>query len=51
MLQLCAAISINLFPSRVYGEAEFWFSTVKILTIVFLSRLSHSPLCANTDFH
>ncbi|KAH8082453.1 amino acid permease-domain-containing protein [Cristinia sonorae] len=33
---LILATSVNLFSSRVYGEFEFWFSTVKVLTIVIL---------------
>jgi amino acid transporter len=37
MSKLGLAVFINLFPSRVYGQMEFIFSTIKITTIVFLS--------------
>ncbi|KAG9311192.1 amino acid permease [Chiua virens] len=30
---LVVAIGINLLGVRAYGEAEFWFSTIKVLTI------------------
>jgi amino acid permease len=36
--QLTAAVFINLFPSRIYGEMEFWFSTLKVTTIVVISE-------------
>ncbi|THH31588.1 hypothetical protein EUX98_g2586 [Antrodiella citrinella] len=34
---LVLATGINCFPSRVYGEFEFWLSTIKVLTIVFIT--------------
>ena len=36
--QLFLAVAVNCFSSRVYGEFEFWFSTVKVITIVFISK-------------
>ncbi|KAI0088659.1 amino acid permease-domain-containing protein [Irpex rosettiformis] len=33
---LVAATAVNCFPSRVYGELEFWFSAIKVLTIVLI---------------
>ncbi|KAI0793105.1 amino acid permease-domain-containing protein [Irpex lacteus] len=33
---LVAATAVNCFPSRVYGEFEFWFSAIKVLTIVVI---------------
>ncbi|KAI0088652.1 amino acid permease-domain-containing protein [Irpex rosettiformis] len=33
---LAAATAVNCFPSRVYGEFEFWFSAIKVLTIVLI---------------
>ncbi|TCD65856.1 hypothetical protein EIP91_002117 [Steccherinum ochraceum] len=33
---LLLATGVNCFSSRVYGEFEFWFSTMKVLTIVVL---------------
>ncbi|KAK7682321.1 hypothetical protein QCA50_014525 [Cerrena zonata] len=33
---LFLAVAVNCFSSRVYGEFEFWFSTVKVMTIVLI---------------
>lgn len=33
---LVVAVAINLGGSRTYGEAEFWFAIIKVLTIVGL---------------
>ncbi|KAH9948277.1 amino acid permease-domain-containing protein [Amylocystis lapponica] len=33
---LICATAINCFSSRLYGEFEFWFSTIKVLTIVVI---------------
>ncbi|KAI0698129.1 amino acid permease-domain-containing protein [Cytidiella melzeri] len=33
---LFMATAVNCFPSRVYGEFEFWFSAIKVLTIVVI---------------
>ena len=35
--QLLAVTVINCFPSRVYGEIEYYLSLVKVLTIVVIS--------------
>ncbi|THG96082.1 hypothetical protein EW026_g5681 [Hermanssonia centrifuga] len=37
---LILATSVNCFSSRVYGEFEFWFSTIKVVTIVFIIFVS-----------
>lgn len=37
---LVVVIAINLLGARGYGEAEFWFASIKILTIVGLIILS-----------
>ncbi|EEB09508.1 proline specific permease [Schizosaccharomyces japonicus yFS275] len=37
---LCLMILINLLPVRVYGETEFWFSCIKVTTIVALLILT-----------
>ncbi|KAK7689427.1 hypothetical protein QCA50_007219 [Cerrena zonata] len=39
-LLLISAVSINCFSSRVYGELEFWFSTLKVATIVIIILVS-----------
>ena len=36
--QLFVAIFVNCFSSRVYGELEFWLSTIKVTTIVIISK-------------
>ncbi|KAI0345540.1 hypothetical protein BDW22DRAFT_884668 [Trametopsis cervina] len=33
---LVMATAVNCFPSRVYGEFEFWLSAIKVLTIVII---------------
>ncbi|KAI8069715.1 amino acid transporter [Gongronella butleri] len=33
---LVVVVGINFFGARAYGEAEFWFASIKILTIVGL---------------
>lgn len=33
---LVVAVAINLGGARTYGEAEFWFAIIKVLTIVGL---------------
>lgn len=37
---LVVVVAINLLGARVYGEAEFWFCSIKVLTIVGLIILS-----------
>lgn len=37
-LQLVLATGVNCFSSRVYGEFEFWFSTIKVVTILLISK-------------
>ncbi len=39
-LLFCIVVTINLFGPRVYGEAEFWFASIKVITIVGLIILS-----------
>ena len=38
-IQLVIAVGINCFGARGYGEAEFFLSCIKILTIVVLILL------------
>lgn len=38
--QLAIATLINCFSSRVYGEFEYYFSAIKVLTIVCISELT-----------
>jgi len=33
---LLIVLFVNMFPSRVYGEFEFWMSSIKVLTIVVI---------------
>jgi amino acid transporter len=35
-IAMVVVIIINLFGSRGYGEAEFWFASIKVLTIIGL---------------
>ncbi len=37
---LVVVVAINLLGTRAYGEAEFWFASIKIITIVGLIILS-----------
>lgn len=37
---LVVVIAINLLGTRAYGECEFWFASIKVLTIVGLIILS-----------
>lgn len=39
-LALVVIIGINLLGTRAFGEAEFWFASIKILTIVGLIIMS-----------
>lgn len=54
---LVVVISLNCFPVRVYGEAEFWFASIKITTIIGLLILSFilfwggGPNHARLGFH
>ncbi|RSH81104.1 uncharacterized protein EHS24_008538 [Apiotrichum porosum] len=42
---------INLFGARAYGEAEFWFSTIKVVTIIGLIILSLVLMCGGGPTH
>lgn len=33
-------VGLNLLPVEYYGESEFWFSTIKVFTIIGLLVLS-----------
>lgn len=37
---LVIVVAINLAGTRIYGEAEFWFASIKVITIVGLIILS-----------
>lgn len=37
---LVVVVAINLLGTRAYGEAEFWFASIKVITIVGLIILS-----------
>lgn len=33
---LVVVITINMFGARAYGECEFWFASIKVITITAL---------------
>ena len=37
-MKLVIAITINCFPSRVYGQMEYYLSCMKVLTIVCIGK-------------
>lgn len=37
---IVVVIFLNVFAIQIYGEAEFWFASIKILTIVGLLLMS-----------
>lgn len=37
---LVVVIGLNLLPVSVYGESEFWFASLKVITIIGLLILS-----------
>ncbi|XXH04202.1 hypothetical protein Hte_010616 [Hypoxylon texense] len=39
-IMLVVVIGLNLLPVSVYGESEFWFASLKVITIVGLLMLS-----------
>ncbi|KAJ2969626.1 hypothetical protein NUW58_g9943 [Xylaria curta] len=43
-LFLFAMVAVNLFPVRIYGEAEFVFGAIKLTTIVGLILLMTRPM-------
>ncbi|WVR08716.1 hypothetical protein IAU60_005774 [Kwoniella sp. DSM 27419] len=42
---------INLFGARAYGETEFWFSAIKVVTIVGLILLGIILMCGGGPDH
>lgn len=44
-------IAINFLGARAYGEAEFWFSSIKIVTIVGLIILGIVLMCGGGPNH
>ena len=42
---------INLWGARAYGEAEFWFSSIKVITIVGLIILGIVLMCGGGPNH
>lgn len=42
---------INLWGARAYGEAEFWFSTIKVITIIGLIILGLILMCGGGPSH
>ncbi|ORX40940.1 amino acid transporter [Kockovaella imperatae] len=42
---------INLWGARAYGEAEFWFSTIKVITIIGLIILGIVLMCGGGPTH
>lgn len=42
---LIVVVVINLLGAGVYGECEFWFSSIKVLTIVGLIILGECSIC------
>ncbi|WVW80547.1 hypothetical protein I302_102532 [Kwoniella bestiolae CBS 10118] len=43
--------AVNMFGARVYGETEFWFSAVKVVTIVGLILLGIILMCGGGPNH
>lgn len=39
-IMLVVIVGLNFLPVKVYGESEFWFSSIKILTLIGLLFLS-----------
>ncbi|WVO16921.1 hypothetical protein L204_104607 [Cryptococcus depauperatus] len=48
---LIAVWVVNLFGARVYGETEFWFSSIKVITIVALIILGIVLMCGGGPNH
>ncbi|WVQ95325.1 hypothetical protein IAU59_002421 [Kwoniella sp. CBS 9459] len=42
---------VNMFGARVYGETEFWFSAIKVVTIVGLILLGVILMCGGGPNH
>lgn len=42
---------VNFFGARAYGETEFWFSSIKVITIVGLIILSLILMCGGGPNH
>ena len=38
-------VGLNCFPVKVYGEAEFWFASVKVYGIIGLLLMSLVLVC------
>lgn len=55
---IVVCVTINLFGARAYGEAEFWFASIKVITITglivsifsFVCETLSLPPCAGWDF-
>ncbi|WWC72693.1 uncharacterized protein I206_106657 [Kwoniella pini CBS 10737] len=43
--------TVNMFGARVYGETEFWFSAIKVVTIVGLILLGIILMCGGGPNH
>jgi amino acid transporter len=43
--------AINFWGARAYGEAEFWFSAIKVITIVGLIILGIVLMCGGGPSH
>lgn len=50
-VQLVLIWAINLLGARAYGEAEFWFSSIKVITIVGLIILGIVLMCGGGPNH
>ena len=43
-------ISFNLLGARLFGELEFWFSIIKVVTIIMVCRFSSDFLSFKTEY-
>lgn len=50
-VMMVAIWGINMWGARAYGEAEFWFSSIKVVTIVGLLILSLILMCGGGPTH
>ena len=48
---LLVIIGLNCFPVKVYGEAEFWFASLKVFMIIGLLILSFILFCGGGPSH
>ncbi|KAI8065915.1 amino acid permease, partial [Gongronella butleri] len=47
---LVVVVGINFFGARAYGEAEFWFASIKILTIIDAGGVPTNPTVIGVSY-